>query len=65
MDVEPEVSEERLIRVVTNFPQGCVDAIDRLVAQGVYINRQDLIRDGTRKILTSRGAPPFGLEVKK
>ena len=58
MDVENEMSEGK-VRVVVNFTKASLDCIDHLVRQGVYMNRQTVIRDGVRLLLTTRKVPPF------
>ena len=64
MTVENEMSEKK-IRVVVNFTPACLDCIDLLVRQGVYMNRQTVIRDGVRLLLTKRKLPPFYLPEPK
>lgn len=53
------------VRVVVNFTPACLDGIDHLVRQGVYMNRQTVIRDGVRILLTARKVPPFNLPEPK
>ena len=64
MTVESEASQEK-IRIVVNLTTTTINCIDLLVRQGVYMSRQDVIRDSIRCRLESRKIPPFFMPEPK
>ncbi len=45
--------------------QAYVDALDRLVEEGLYLNRGEIILDALRRLLREQGIEPFSKRVKK
>ncbi|MBA7650539.1 hypothetical protein ES703_58345 [subsurface metagenome] len=56
MDAENDMEK---VRIVVNVTRSALDCVDHLVALGVYLNRQTVIRAGIRKVLKENKLPPF------
>lgn len=46
-----------------NMPQDYVDALDRLVEEGLYPDRGAIIREALRDHFRQKGIEPFGKEL--
>ena len=46
-------------RVSVTMTQPYVDALDRLVEEGVYLSRGEAVLEGVRLLLRQRGIEPF------
>ena len=55
---------EKLVkkRVCATLTKPYLDALDRLVQEGVYINRRELVKDALRRLFRHYGIEPFGAE---
>lgn len=55
---------EKLVkkRVCVTLTKPYLDALDRLVRQGVYASRADLVKDALRRLFRHYGIEPFGAE---
>ncbi len=53
-----ENSEDKLNPITFKLPQGMLDIIEKLVKNGVYTNRAELIREAIQDLIT------WGPEVK-
>ena len=41
------------------IPQDYVEALDRLVEEGLYMNREEIIREALRYLMRQKGIEPF------
>lgn len=58
------VLSEKLVkkRVCVTLTKPYLDALDRLVREGVYVDRAELIKDALRRLFRHYGIEPFGVE---
>jgi len=57
MSDHPEKAEKQ--RVSVTMPQAFVEKLDKLVEEGLYLNRGQIVREGLRYVFRGYGLEPF------
>lgn len=58
------VEKAEKIRVALTLPRVYVDALDHVVGEGLFMDRQEAIRATLRLYFEIRGIPPFWVPVR-
>ncbi len=54
------MSEKKVKRINIALPQIYVDGIDRMIKEGIYLNRSEAVKDSLRRLFKN-----YGLDVLK